>query len=101
MPTAHGMIVGYNAQMAVDARHKLIAAADVTNDVTDYQQLAGVALEAQANWNWRRPKWWPTRATTTRPKSAGVKNTASRPTFPRATPAPTRRGALWQEPIPV
>ena len=49
MPTAHGMIVGYNAQMAVDARHKLIAADDVTNDVTDYQQLANVALEAQAN----------------------------------------------------
>jgi transposase len=34
MPTAHGMIVGYNAQMAVDAKHKLIAADDVTNEVT-------------------------------------------------------------------
>jgi transposase len=49
MPTAHGMIVGYNAQVAVDAQHKLIAAEDVTNDVTDYQQLANVALEAKAN----------------------------------------------------
>ena len=49
MPTAHGMIVGYNAQVAVDAKHKLIAAADVTNDVTDFNQLAGVALEAKAN----------------------------------------------------
>jgi transposase len=49
MPTAHGTIVGYNAQMAVDAKHKLIAADDVTNDVTDYQQLAGVALDAKAN----------------------------------------------------
>jgi len=44
MPTAHGMIVGYNAQVAVDARHKLIAAADVTNEVSDYQQLANVAI---------------------------------------------------------
>ena len=35
--------------MAVDAKHKLVAAADVTNDVTDYQQLAGVVLEAKAN----------------------------------------------------
>jgi transposase len=49
MPTAHGMIVGYNAQMAVDARHKLIAANDVTNEVTDLHQLANVALEAKAN----------------------------------------------------
>jgi transposase len=49
MPTAQGMIVGYNAQMAVDAKHKLIAAADVTNEVTDLHQLAKVALEAKAN----------------------------------------------------
>ena len=38
------MLVGYNAQLAVDAKHKLIAADDVTNGVTDYQQLANVAL---------------------------------------------------------
>ena len=49
MPTAHGMIVGYNAQMAVDVKHKLIAAADVTNEGTDYQQLANIALEAKTN----------------------------------------------------
>src|ERR1035437_5704178 len=48
MPTAHGMIVGYNAQIAVDAKHKLIAADDVTNAGTDYQQLANVALEARS-----------------------------------------------------
>ncbi len=49
MPTAQGMVVGYNAQVAVDAKHKLIAAEEVTNEVTDYQQLANVALEAKAN----------------------------------------------------
>ena len=49
MPTAQGMIVGYNAQVAVDAKHKLIAAEDVTNAVTDYKQLAEVALEAKGN----------------------------------------------------
>jgi transposase len=49
MPTAHGTVVGYNAQMAVDAKHKLIAADDVTNEVTDLHQLANVALEAKAN----------------------------------------------------
>jgi len=41
--------VGYNAQIAVDAKHKLIAADDVTNEVNDLQQLANVALEARAN----------------------------------------------------
>ena len=49
MPTAHGTIVGYNAQVAVDAKHKLIAADDVTNQVTDFKQLAKVALAAKAN----------------------------------------------------
>jgi transposase len=49
MPAAQGNVVGYNAQVAVDAKHKLIAADDVTNDVSDYQQLANVALEAKAN----------------------------------------------------
>jgi len=49
MPTAQGTVVGYNAQVAVDAKHKLIAADEVTNDVTDYRQLANVALEAKQN----------------------------------------------------
>jgi len=49
MPAAQGMIVGYNAQVAVDAQHKLIAADDVTNEVTDLRQLAEVALAAKAN----------------------------------------------------
>ena len=49
MPTAQGNQVGYNAQLAVDAKHKLIAADDVTNEVTDINQLANMALEAKAN----------------------------------------------------
>lgn len=49
MPTAQGMMVGYNAQVAVDAKHKLIAADDVTNEGTDFKQLANVALAAKAN----------------------------------------------------
>jgi len=49
MPTAHGTVVGYNAQLAVDAKHKLIAADEVTNEVTDLHQLADVALQAKAN----------------------------------------------------
>jgi len=30
MPTTHGTIVGYNAKVAVDAKHKLTTADDVT-----------------------------------------------------------------------
>src|SRR5262245_48951478 len=44
-----GSVVGYNAQAAVDAQHKLIAAADVTNDETDYQQLSPLARQAKEN----------------------------------------------------
>ncbi len=54
MPTAHGTVVGYNAQIAVDSKHKLIAAEDVTNEVSDVGQLAGVALEAKANLELKR-----------------------------------------------
>lgn len=49
MPTAQGNVVGFNAQIAVDAKHKLIAADEVTNEVTDITQLANVALEAKQN----------------------------------------------------
>lgn len=49
MHTGNGNVVGYNAQIAVDARHKLIAADEVTNDVTDYRQLADMALRAKEN----------------------------------------------------
>ena len=49
MHTGNGNVVGYNAQVAVDSKHKLIAAAEVTNEVTDLRQLADVALAAKAN----------------------------------------------------
>jgi transposase len=39
--------VGYNAQIAVDAKHKLIAAADVVNEPTDHGQLAPMAAAAK------------------------------------------------------
>jgi transposase len=44
-----GSVVGYNAQAAVDAKHKLIAAADVTNEETDVQQLSHIARQAKEN----------------------------------------------------
>jgi transposase len=49
MHTTPGSVVGYNAQMAVDGKNKLIAAADVTHEVTDLRQLASVAEQAKEN----------------------------------------------------
>lgn len=47
MHASQGTVIGYNCQSAVDAKHKLIVAEDVTNEGTDLQQLSGMALEAQ------------------------------------------------------
>jgi len=42
-----GSVVGYNVQIAVDARHGLIAHHGVTQDVSDQNQLAAVAQGAK------------------------------------------------------
>jgi transposase len=47
MHAAQGTVIGYNAQSAVDSKHKLIVADDVTSEGTDVQQLANVASEAK------------------------------------------------------
>jgi transposase len=48
MRTAHGHAVAYNAQIAVDAQHKLIVYAEVTNDGNDRRQLQPIAEAAKA-----------------------------------------------------
>lgn len=47
MRTPHGHAVSYNAQIAVDAEHHLIAAFDLTNEGNDQQQLHPMAVQAQ------------------------------------------------------
>jgi len=42
-----GTVVAYNVQSVVDAKHKLIVAHDVTNDSSDQQQLARMAVQAK------------------------------------------------------
>lgn len=48
MKTAKGMDVCYNVQLAVDSKHKLIAAVAVTNEVNDQEQLAAMAQQTKA-----------------------------------------------------
>jgi transposase len=47
MRTPHGHAVAYNAQIAVDARHKLIAGFDLTNEGNDHQQLYPMAVQGK------------------------------------------------------
>jgi transposase len=47
MRTPHGHAVAYNAQIAVDAEHKLIVAFDLTNEGNDYRQLHPVAVQGK------------------------------------------------------
>ncbi len=47
MPAGQGTVVGYNVQTAVDSKHKLIVAHEVTNTVTDQDQLAPMAQQAK------------------------------------------------------
>jgi transposase len=47
MRTPHGHAVAYNAQIAVDAEHKLIVAFELTNEGNDYRQLYPMAAQAK------------------------------------------------------
>lgn len=48
MRTPHGHQVAYNAQIAVDDKHHLIAAFDLSNEGNDQQQLHPMASQAKA-----------------------------------------------------
>jgi transposase len=47
MRKPHGHAVAYNAQAAVDAKHKLIVAFDLTNEGNDYRQLHPMAVQGK------------------------------------------------------
>lgn len=49
MKTSKGMDVCYNIQTAVDAKHKLIATVEVTNEVNDQQLLSEMAVAAKSD----------------------------------------------------
>jgi transposase len=47
MRTPRGHAVAYNAQIAVDAKHKLIVAFELTNEGNDYRQLYPMAVQGK------------------------------------------------------
>src|SRR5882757_9400792 len=47
MRTPRGHAVAYNAQIAVDAKHKLIVAFELTNEGNDYRQLHPMAVQGK------------------------------------------------------
>jgi transposase len=47
MKSNEGLQVCYNAQIAVDGKHKLIIVGEVTNAVNDQEQLSRIAIEAK------------------------------------------------------
>ncbi len=46
-PKKYKVGVGYNVQIAVDDKHHLIVEQDVTNKVTDIDELSGIAIKAK------------------------------------------------------
>jgi transposase len=48
MKGAHGYVVGFNVQGAVDAKHHLLAVTEVTNEAVDKHQLLPMAQAAKA-----------------------------------------------------
>jgi transposase len=49
MKTTNGIKTSYNAQVAVDAEHQVIVAADVTNDAADVYQLLPMVEQTEKN----------------------------------------------------
>jgi transposase len=48
MKGPHGYVLGYNVQVAVDAKHDLIVVEDVVQAATDFNQLSAMAQAAKA-----------------------------------------------------
>ena len=49
MKTSHGIQTAYNAQVAVDAGHQVIVAADVTDQAWDVEQLLPMVQQTEEN----------------------------------------------------
>ena len=83
-------IVGYNVQTAVDTKHHLIVAHEVTNVGHDRTQLADMAEQAKQSSVSRSPPW-PTVATSRARRSCAAPTTGSCRWYRSRRPPTTRR----------
>ena len=60
-------VAGYNVQVVVDDKHKLIVASEVVNDSSDVSQLHAMAKAAKEALMRRHCRCWPTKAITAAP----------------------------------
>jgi len=79
-------IVGYNVQTAVDTKHHLIIAHEVTNQGSDRRQLAKIASQAKAV----RSTWLPTVGTTRAKNCWRASKPTSKPTSRSRLPLITK-----------
>jgi transposase len=90
MPIGQGTDVAYNVQIAVDGKYKLIAVAEVTNQVTDQAQLSSMATQAKATLEVEALTVLATMAR----KSNNVWNHESPPILPSRSPLSIRSEAV-------
>ena len=99
LPTAQGNIIGYNAQVAVDAKHKLIAADAVTNEGTDcgnWPMWPGSQGQSGNQTSRRGGR----RGVFQRERSEPVRGTRSDPVHSQAGHEREHEaGVVWQEPV--
>ena len=79
-------VVGYNTQAAVDAKHHLIVAHEVTNVGNDRSQLYNMASQAKEALDVEALESWPTVATSKARRSWPASKTTLRPTCRSRSP---------------
>src|SRR5262249_2693778 len=94
MKTRGTGIVGYNVQVAAEAKHHLIVAHEVTNIGIDRDQLSGMAKQARSAMGVQDLTVVPTEATSRAKRSWHATKRASALSFPRPRrPMPQQRAA--------